>query len=149
MKSIASTNSAITVTTFTHSFNQPSIIAKIPGTSSNLGTAPTFSHYHPLHLPSNSTTEPLSNTTNSHRGRSLRLHRRLLHRPRPRRRRQRLRRRHHPRSAARHRRSGFQAQEHHRVSFLRWRGRRAFRLAGCVCELCECWEDGFGCCLSR
>ncbi|KAG4432958.1 hypothetical protein IFR05_011553 [Cadophora sp. M221] len=36
VKTIASTNAAITVTTFTHSFNQPSIIAKIPGTSSNL-----------------------------------------------------------------------------------------------------------------
>ncbi|EGZ67566.1 Zn-dependent exopeptidase [Neurospora tetrasperma FGSC 2509] len=34
--SVASANSAITVTKFTHSWNQPSIIAKIPGTSSNL-----------------------------------------------------------------------------------------------------------------
>ncbi|KAL2061552.1 hypothetical protein VTL71DRAFT_6929 [Oculimacula yallundae] len=36
VKSVASSNSAITVTTFTHSFNQPSIIAKIPGTSSGI-----------------------------------------------------------------------------------------------------------------
>ncbi|ESA42327.1 Zn-dependent exopeptidase [Neurospora crassa] len=34
--SVASANPAITVTKFTHSWNQPSIIAKIPGTSSNL-----------------------------------------------------------------------------------------------------------------
>ncbi|KAK3946897.1 hypothetical protein QBC32DRAFT_319473 [Pseudoneurospora amorphoporcata] len=34
--SVASANSAITVTKFTHSWSQPSIIAKIPGTSSNL-----------------------------------------------------------------------------------------------------------------
>ncbi|KAK1986336.1 peptidase family M28 [Colletotrichum cereale] len=34
--SIASGNSAITVSRFTHSFNQPSIIVKYPGTSSNL-----------------------------------------------------------------------------------------------------------------
>ncbi|CAG8974244.1 hypothetical protein HYALB_00009732 [Hymenoscyphus albidus] len=34
--SIARANSAITVTKFTHSFNQPSIIAKIPGTTTNL-----------------------------------------------------------------------------------------------------------------
>jgi hypothetical protein len=37
VKSIAAANSAITVSTFTHSFNQPSIIVKIPGTSTNLG----------------------------------------------------------------------------------------------------------------
>ncbi|KAF6795052.1 leucine aminopeptidase [Colletotrichum sojae] len=36
VKTIAAANSAITVTQFTHSFNQPSIIVKIPGTSSNL-----------------------------------------------------------------------------------------------------------------
>lgn len=36
LKSIASANPAITVTTFTHSYSQPSIIVKIPGTSSNL-----------------------------------------------------------------------------------------------------------------
>ncbi|KAK2043949.1 peptidase family M28 [Colletotrichum somersetense] len=36
VKSVAAANSAITVSQFTHSFNQPSIIAKIPGTSSNL-----------------------------------------------------------------------------------------------------------------
>ncbi|KAK4187064.1 putative aminopeptidase [Podospora australis] len=34
--SVASANPAITVTKFTHSFNQPSIIAKIPGNSTNL-----------------------------------------------------------------------------------------------------------------
>ncbi len=37
VKSVAAANSAITVTQFTHSFNQPSIIAKILGTSTNLG----------------------------------------------------------------------------------------------------------------
>ncbi|KAH8679326.1 leucyl aminopeptidase [Ilyonectria robusta] len=36
VKSIASANSAIQVRTFAHSFNQPSIIARIPGSSSNL-----------------------------------------------------------------------------------------------------------------
>ncbi|KAH6617233.1 hypothetical protein F5144DRAFT_498638 [Chaetomium tenue] len=36
VKSIAAKNSAITVTQFTHSFNQPSIIAKVPGTTANL-----------------------------------------------------------------------------------------------------------------
>ncbi|KAL3417695.1 Leucine aminopeptidase 1-like protein 1 [Phlyctema vagabunda] len=36
VKTIAAANSAITVSTFAHSFNQPSIIVKIPGTSSNL-----------------------------------------------------------------------------------------------------------------
>ncbi|CZT49165.1 related to leucyl aminopeptidase [Rhynchosporium secalis] len=36
VKSVASSNSAITVTTFAHSFNQPSIIAQIPGTSPNI-----------------------------------------------------------------------------------------------------------------
>ncbi|KAF1985366.1 peptidase family M28 [Aulographum hederae CBS 113979] len=36
VKSISASNPAITVTTFTHSFNQPSIIVKIPGTTSNL-----------------------------------------------------------------------------------------------------------------
>ncbi|OBR15146.1 Peptide hydrolase [Colletotrichum higginsianum IMI 349063] len=36
VKSVAAVNSAITVTQFTHSWNQPSIIAKIPGTSSDL-----------------------------------------------------------------------------------------------------------------
>ncbi|KAH8685371.1 peptidase family M28, partial [Tricladium varicosporioides] len=36
IKSIAAPNSAITVTTFTHSFSQPSIIVRVPGTSSNL-----------------------------------------------------------------------------------------------------------------
>lgn len=40
IKSIAAANSAITVAKFTHSFNQPSIIAKIPGTSNNLGMLP-------------------------------------------------------------------------------------------------------------
>jgi bacterial leucyl aminopeptidase len=34
--SVASANPLITVTKFTHSFNQPSIIAKIPGTTSDL-----------------------------------------------------------------------------------------------------------------
>ena len=38
VKSVAAANPAITVTRFTHSFNQPSIIAKIPGESANLGT---------------------------------------------------------------------------------------------------------------
>ncbi len=38
VKSVAAVNSAITVTQFTHSFNQPSIIAKVPGSSTNLGT---------------------------------------------------------------------------------------------------------------
>ena len=38
VKSVAAANSAITVTQFTHSFNQPSIIAKVPGSSTNLGT---------------------------------------------------------------------------------------------------------------
>ncbi|KAF9869711.1 peptidase family M28 [Colletotrichum karsti] len=36
VKTIAAANSAITVSQFTHSFSQPSIIAKIPGTSTNL-----------------------------------------------------------------------------------------------------------------
>ncbi|KAK0100297.1 hypothetical protein ONS95_008255 [Cadophora gregata] len=36
LSSIAAVNSAITVTRFTHSFNMPSIIVKIPGTSTNL-----------------------------------------------------------------------------------------------------------------
>ncbi|KAK1965014.1 peptidase family M28 [Colletotrichum eremochloae] len=36
VKSVAAANPAITVSQFTHSFNQPSIIAKIPGSSSNL-----------------------------------------------------------------------------------------------------------------
>lgn len=36
VKSAASANSAITVTQFTHSFNQPSVIAKIPGSSSDI-----------------------------------------------------------------------------------------------------------------
>ncbi|OLN88287.1 Leucine aminopeptidase 1-like protein 1 [Colletotrichum chlorophyti] len=36
VKSVAAANPAITVTQFAHSFNQPSIIVKIPGTSSNL-----------------------------------------------------------------------------------------------------------------
>ncbi|CAG8950836.1 hypothetical protein HYFRA_00003053 [Hymenoscyphus fraxineus] len=36
LRTIAGTNSAITVTTFAHSFSQPSIIVKVPGTSSNL-----------------------------------------------------------------------------------------------------------------
>ncbi|PNS15485.1 Leucine aminopeptidase 1 [Sphaceloma murrayae] len=36
VKSVASANSKIVVTQFTHSFNQPSIIARIPGTSPNL-----------------------------------------------------------------------------------------------------------------
>ncbi|GKT54675.1 peptidase family M28 [Colletotrichum tofieldiae] len=36
VKSVAAANSAITVTQFTHTWSQPSIIAKIPGTSSNL-----------------------------------------------------------------------------------------------------------------
>ncbi|KAL2129254.1 hypothetical protein VTI74DRAFT_8008 [Chaetomium olivicolor] len=36
VKNVAAANSAITVTQFTHSFNQPSIIAKIPGASTNL-----------------------------------------------------------------------------------------------------------------
>lgn len=48
IKSISAANTAITVTQFTHSFNQPSIIAKIPGTSANLGTLPSSSsHYLP------------------------------------------------------------------------------------------------------
>jgi leucyl aminopeptidase len=34
---IARANTAITVRRFTHSFNQPSVIARIPGRSSNLG----------------------------------------------------------------------------------------------------------------
>lgn len=34
--SVAAANSAITVSKFTHSYSQPSIIAKIPGTSSNV-----------------------------------------------------------------------------------------------------------------
>lgn len=38
VKTIAAANSAITVSQFAHSFSQPSIIAKIPGTSSNIGT---------------------------------------------------------------------------------------------------------------
>lgn len=37
VKTVAAANSAITVTQFTHSFSQPSIIVKIPGTSSDLG----------------------------------------------------------------------------------------------------------------
>jgi len=37
VKNIASVNPAITVTQFTHSFNQPSIIVQIPGNSTNLG----------------------------------------------------------------------------------------------------------------
>lgn len=36
MKSVASVNSAIVVTQFTHSYNQPSVIARIPGSSSSL-----------------------------------------------------------------------------------------------------------------
>ncbi|KAI0152698.1 Zn-dependent exopeptidase [Xylariaceae sp. FL1272] len=36
VKSVASVNSAITVTQFTHSYSQPSVIAKIPGTSSDI-----------------------------------------------------------------------------------------------------------------
>ncbi|EKD15430.1 peptidase family M28 [Drepanopeziza brunnea f. sp. 'multigermtubi' MB_m1] len=36
VRSLASTNAAITVTTFTHSFAQPSIIVTVPGTSTNL-----------------------------------------------------------------------------------------------------------------
>ncbi|KAF2714273.1 peptidase family M28 [Pleomassaria siparia CBS 279.74] len=36
LTTIAAANPAITVTTFTHSYSQPSIIVKIPGTSSNL-----------------------------------------------------------------------------------------------------------------
>ena len=36
MKSTVASNPAIVVTQFTHSFTQPSIIARIPGTSSNL-----------------------------------------------------------------------------------------------------------------
>ncbi|KAL2172730.1 hypothetical protein VTG60DRAFT_4176 [Thermothelomyces hinnuleus] len=36
IKSVAAANPSITVTQFTHSFNQPSLIAKIPGTTSNL-----------------------------------------------------------------------------------------------------------------
>lgn len=36
VKSIAAANSAIKVTQFKHSFNQPSVIAQIPGNSSNL-----------------------------------------------------------------------------------------------------------------
>ncbi|KAI8230751.1 Leucine aminopeptidase 1 [Colletotrichum sp. SAR 10_99] len=36
VKSVAAANSAITVSQFTHSFSQPSIIAKIPGTSSDI-----------------------------------------------------------------------------------------------------------------
>lgn len=38
VSSVAAANPAITVTQFSHSFNQPSIIAKIPGNSSSLGT---------------------------------------------------------------------------------------------------------------
>ena len=37
VRSVAAANPAITVSTFAHSFNQPSIIVKIPGTSSDLG----------------------------------------------------------------------------------------------------------------
>ncbi|KAL2162352.1 hypothetical protein VTH06DRAFT_7265 [Thermothelomyces fergusii] len=36
IKSVAAANPSITVTQFAHSFNQPSLIAKIPGSSSNL-----------------------------------------------------------------------------------------------------------------
>jgi bacterial leucyl aminopeptidase len=36
VSSVAAANPAITVTRFTHSFNQPSIIAKIPGSNSSL-----------------------------------------------------------------------------------------------------------------
>lgn len=38
VKSVAGSNSAITVSQFAHSFNQPSIIAKVPGSTANLGT---------------------------------------------------------------------------------------------------------------
>jgi hypothetical protein len=41
VKSVATANPAITVTQFTHSFNQPSIIAKIPGNTTNLGMCTT------------------------------------------------------------------------------------------------------------
>jgi len=37
VKSIASANSGITVQQFKHRFNQPSVIAKIPGETNNLG----------------------------------------------------------------------------------------------------------------
>ena len=37
VQGIASANSAITVSQYEHSFNQPSVIARIPGTSDNLG----------------------------------------------------------------------------------------------------------------
>ncbi|KAL2138047.1 hypothetical protein VTI28DRAFT_7573 [Corynascus sepedonium] len=36
VKSVAGSNSAITVSQFAHSFNQPSIIAKVPGSTANL-----------------------------------------------------------------------------------------------------------------
>lgn len=46
VKSVAAANSVITVRQFTHSaFNQPSIIATIPGTSSNLGMLPCLSDF--------------------------------------------------------------------------------------------------------
>ena len=40
VKSVAAANSAITVSQFTHSFNQPSVIARIPGTNSSVGKSP-------------------------------------------------------------------------------------------------------------
>lgn len=40
VKQIASRNSAITVKQFKHRFNQPSVIAQLPGESPNLSTAP-------------------------------------------------------------------------------------------------------------
>jgi hypothetical protein len=46
VKSVASANSAITVQQFKHRFNQPSVIAKIPGETSNLGKPPSSPKKH-------------------------------------------------------------------------------------------------------
>lgn len=118
-KSVASANPAINVTQFKHSWDQPSVIARIPGNSSSLGKS-----RRPPPLPS----EPLSDRPCSHRRGPLRLDRRLRPGPEPRRRRQRVRHRRRPRGSARLRQDGLQAPEHARVPLLRRRGGRPPRL---------------------
>ncbi len=53
VKSVASANSAITVSQFAHSFSQPSIIAKIPGSNSSLGTSPPVHSHIRIKRPAN------------------------------------------------------------------------------------------------
>jgi hypothetical protein len=129
-KNLTASNPAIVVTTFTHSFNQPSIIVKIPGTSPNLGPSP---------LPPSL---PQILTQNSNSRRPLRLHRRLLHGPRPRRRRQRLRRIHPPRSPPDPLPHPLHPPKHTRIPLLRRRRRRTPRLFRYLLQLCLRWENG-------